>query len=280
MTPLLQTARNVVGGRFPGYGLKRRRAQGRRFARSISLAVAPGENLLAGRAKDAPNPLKDYFDAHTEGLGIWKWRHYLDVYHRHFSKFVGTEVQVVEVGIYSGGSLQMWRDYFGPGCQVYGVDVREACRAYEADGVRIFIGDQADAGFWEDFRRQVPIVDIVIDDGGHHPDQQIPTLEALLPHIRPGGVYACEDVHGTTNRFAAYVSSLAAELNAKESTEPTAFQQSVHSIHQYPFVTVIEKPEALWPPFVPVQRGTEWQPKHVDVSDETRRRRKSGAPIR
>ena len=46
-------------------------------------------------------------------LAVWKWKHYCDVYHRHFSKFVGREVHVLEVGIYSGGSLQMWREYFG-----------------------------------------------------------------------------------------------------------------------------------------------------------------------
>src|SRR5437868_5558043 len=58
---------------------------------------------------DPANPLQSYFDAYKEGPGIWKWMHYFDIYQRHFSKFVGREVHVLEVGIYSGGSLAMWK---------------------------------------------------------------------------------------------------------------------------------------------------------------------------
>ena len=46
---------------------------------------------------------------------------------RDFKKFIGCEVHVVEVGIYSGGSLAMWRDYFGSKCHVYGIDIAEEC---------------------------------------------------------------------------------------------------------------------------------------------------------
>ena len=37
---------------------------------------------------------------------------------------------------------------------------------------------------------------------GHTPEQQIVTLEEMLPHLRPGGVYLCEDVHGIHHDFA------------------------------------------------------------------------------
>jgi hypothetical protein len=44
-----------------------------------------------------------------------KWEHYLDAYHRHFDRFRAQErVVVVEVGVQSGGSIEMWRRYFGP----------------------------------------------------------------------------------------------------------------------------------------------------------------------
>src|SRR5215211_8306674 len=73
--------------------------------------------------EDGPNPLEAYFDTLTEGPGIWKWRHYFQIYHRHLSKFVGRSPHVLEIGVYSGGSLPMWLDYFGEGTQVYGVDI-------------------------------------------------------------------------------------------------------------------------------------------------------------
>jgi len=81
------------------------------------------------------NPLWDYFQAHAEGHGIWKWEHYFEIYQRHLGKFVGRDVAFLEIGIYSGGSLPMWRSYFGERCAIYGVDIEEACKAYENDSV-------------------------------------------------------------------------------------------------------------------------------------------------
>jgi hypothetical protein len=213
------------------------------------------------------NPLREYFESHKEGRGIWKWEHYFDIYQRHFQKFVGREVHVVEVGIYSGGSLDMWKSYFGDKCRVYGVDIEDACRTYANETTSIFIGDQADRDFWKRFRKAVPKVDILIDDGGHEPEQQIVTLEEMLPHVRNGGVYLCEDMHGIDNPFADYISGLSARLNdfsRPERTvplcEPHAFQSSVQSVHLYPFATVIEKTEHPVKRFVAPKHGTEWQP--------------------
>ncbi|MEA2226626.1 MAG: hypothetical protein QOF04_256 [Solirubrobacteraceae bacterium] len=235
--------------------------QGYRFGRQLAAAngSAPSREPAAAPAPSAEsNPLEAYFDAHTEGPGIWKFRHYFEIYHRHFAKFVGREVNVVEIGIYSGGSLNMWKSYFGAGCHIHGVDIQEACRAYEGEDVSVHIGDQADPAFWADFRRQVPKVDIVIDDGGHLVDQQIATLEALLPHISPGGVYMCEDVGGIHNRFQAYVSGLS--RNLASSFQATDFNQVVHSVHSYPFAIVIEKPVTRVDAFVDERHGTEWEP--------------------
>src|SRR5437867_9528303 len=214
------------------------------------------------------NPLKDYFESHTSGHGIWKWNHYFDIYHRYFRKFVGKKTSILEIGIYSGGSLDMWRHYFGAGCEVYGIDVREACRGYEGDGKRIFIGDQANREFWRQFREQVPSLDIVIDDGGHRPEQQIVTLEETLPYLRPGGVYMCEDIHRIHNNFSAYIGGLINHFNSTKVkipaseliSVPTAFQRDIHAIHSYPFAIVIERSASSVQEFVAPKHGTKWQP--------------------
>src|SRR5205823_10308032 len=108
----------------------------------------------------------------------------------------------------------MWRQYLGKGCRVHGGDTQKECKVYEDSHTTIHIGDQADREFWKRSREAVPPVDVLIDDGGHQPEQQMVTLEEMLHHLRPGGVYICEDVHGTGNRFAAFAHSLADELNA------------------------------------------------------------------
>ena len=213
----------------------------------------------------APNRLEQFFNARQVGRGIWKWEHYFDIYERHFNKFVGQPVNVLEIGVYSGGSLDMWRDYFGDKCRLFGVDLETDCKVYENDYTQTFIGDQQDRDFWRSFKQQAPAIDIVIDDGGHLTEQQIATLEELLPHLRPGGVYLCEDIHRETNGFGAYVQGLAAGLNAAnydsaESAIPPEFQAWIRSISLYPFVTVIEKAAAPLRHLVSARRGTDWQP--------------------
>jgi hypothetical protein len=206
-----------------------------------------------------PNRLERYFDAHTDGPGIEKWRHYFEIYDRHFAKFVGSEVYVVEVGVSSGGSLPMWLDYFGAGCHVYGVDIDPACKAHETKSIRVCTGDQGDPRFWKWFLREIPRIDILIDDGGHMPRQQIVTFESIFAHIAPGGVYLCEDMHGEHNAFHSYVSGLARNLHAWDSTSTTSFQRLVGAIHVYPYVTVIDRPEVALLELPAQRRGTQWR---------------------
>ena len=109
------------------------------------------------KSPDFTNSLRTYFDSHKEGRGIWKWNHYFEIYNEHFKKFRGREVHILEIGIYSGGSLEMWKEYFGPKCRIYGVDIQGSCKEYEDDSVKVFIGDQEDREFWTALQEGGPI---------------------------------------------------------------------------------------------------------------------------
>lgn len=219
-----------------------------------------------GPQPDSPNPLRAFFDSRRDGRGIWKWEHYFDIYHRHFSRFIGREVHVLEIGIYSGGSLEMWRNYFGPKSRIYGVDIQPECKCYENEFTKIFTGDQGDREFWKTFKEKVPFLDILIDDGGHQTEQQIVTLEEMLPHLRPGGIFLCEDIHGKNNGFAAYMHGIANHLNmhiyskAGPGFAPTDFQRDIQSAHFYPYVAVLEKNRSPLEHLIAPRHGTEWQP--------------------
>jgi hypothetical protein len=258
-------ARKLVGVR----SRPARRPPAAEYARGLALTHGwRAEQPASPAAPSGTSPLEAYFDRVTEGPGVWKWRHYFDVYHRHLSRFVGRSPVVVEVGVYSGGSMAMWHHYFGTGTHVHGVDIEPACRAYTTANTTIHIGDQADAGFWREFAQQVPLVDVLIDDGGHEPRQQIATVEAMLPHLRPGGVYICEDVTGSDNGFTIFTQALIDSLHAytpavspQGNTSPSSpFQASIHSLHVYPFVVVIEKRTEPMRSFAAPKHGTQWQP--------------------
>jgi hypothetical protein len=166
----------------------------------------------------------------------------------------------------------MWRDYFGPQAHIYGVDIEPDCLVYERDGTRVFIGDQADRSFWSKVRESVPALDIVIDDGGHRADQQIVSLEELLPFLRPGGIYLCEDIHRPRNEFMQYVCGLVHRLNdMNQSDHPednerrllstcTPFQSAVASIHLYPYLALIERCASPVKELVAPKHGSQWQP--------------------
>ncbi len=202
------------------------------------------------------NDLEAYFAKNTGNL-IHKWQHYFEIYDRHSARYRGTDVHLLEIGVFQGGSLQMWKDYFGPQARIFGVDINPACQQFEEENVRIFIGDQADRGFLRTLARDVPRIDILIDDGGHTMRQQIHTFEELFPHVQPNGIYLCEDIHTSYWRpygggyhrrgtFIEYSKEFIDALHAWHSQEPgrldvTDFTRSVSGLHFYDSILVIEK---------------------------------------
>ncbi len=82
--------------------------------------------------------LEVYFRKNDKRL-IHKWAHYFDIYDRHFARFRDKEIVILEIGVSQGGSLQMWKDYFGPKAKIYGIDVNPQCKQLEEDNIKIFI---------------------------------------------------------------------------------------------------------------------------------------------
>ncbi|RDC58999.1 8-demethyl-8-alpha-L-rhamnosyl tetracenomycin-C 2'-O-methyltransferase [Alteripontixanthobacter maritimus] len=127
---------------------------------------------------------------------------YFDTYDHLFAKYRGKPITFVEIGIFGGGSLFMWRDYFGPEARIIGIDFNPNAKKWEKDGFEIFIGNQSDEGFWENFVKEIGPVDVVLDDGGHTYEQQIITVESLLANMKDGGTLAVEDTHTSyMNRY-------------------------------------------------------------------------------
>ena len=223
------------------------------------------------------NDLEDFFRKH-EGRLIHKWMHYFEIYDRHFSRFRGKPVNIVEFGVSQGGSMQMWRDYFGPQARIYGVDINPNCKQFEEDGVQIYIGDQGDRTFLSQLAASLPSIDILIDDGGHTMQQQICTFEELFPKVQPHGVYLCEDLHTSywpefgggyrrPGSFIEYSKNFIDALNAWHTREPAKFAVSdltrtVHSAHYYDSIVVLEKRPMVQPTHERVGRASfpDYQP--------------------
>ena len=199
------------------------------------------------------NDLLDYFLT-NRGRRMNKWLHYFEIYDRHFARFRTKSPIVLEIGVSGGGSLEMWRWYFGTGATIIGVDVNESCAQLRDEGFLIEIGDQADPAFWERFKQRYPRIDILIDDGGHTMKQQRVTFERMFPHVDVRGIYLCEDLHtsyiekfGGSYRgqetFVEFAKGLVDDLNIRwfQKGTPQGTLPIGTAMHFYSDVVVFEK---------------------------------------
>lgn len=122
---------------------------------------------------------------------------YFSVYDDLFSKYINEKITFVEIGVFNGGGLELWRKFFGNKARIIGIDLNPKCKKFEKKGIEIFIGDQSDPKFWKNFFKKVGKVDIILDDGGHTNKQQIITTISAIKHINDNGMLVCEDTHAS-----------------------------------------------------------------------------------
>ena len=230
------------------------------------MATSEQVNFLNAMASLAPkyadNDLFKYW-VQKEHRFITKWFHYFPIYEKWFKDFRDTDLVFVEIGVYNGGSMQMWKEYFGKKAKIIGIDIDERCKQFEEDQVTIEIGSQEDPEFWNAFKQKYPRVDLLLDDGGHTMNQQIATFMQMFPHIQDGGIYMCEDCHtsywqshggGYKNpkSYIEFMKDLIDVINAFHSRgalPPSYFTMNMGGIHFYDSIVVVEKANRVVPPF-------------------------------
>ncbi|MDE2578164.1 MAG: class I SAM-dependent methyltransferase [Hyphomicrobiales bacterium] len=130
-----------------------------------------------------------------EGRIIHKWTHYLPIYDKYLSRYRGQPMKMMEIGVFKGGSLQLWRNYFGNEAHIVGVDINPDCAKYVSPPNVVKIGSQADAPFLASVADEMGPLDIVLDDGSHIAPHQRITFKTLFPRLKPGGIFIIEDTH-------------------------------------------------------------------------------------
>lgn len=168
---------------------------------------APGERRLPdfreftipleeakSRVSDPPGVFEQLF-LENEGRPADKWVHYLPVYDRAFAPFRGFPIRMLEIGVFKGGSLEMWRKYFGPEAVIFGIDIDPACAQRVDPPNQVRIGSQADPDFLRQVAAEMGGLEIVLDDGSHVASHQRASFKTLWPLLSPGGLYVIEDLH-------------------------------------------------------------------------------------
>jgi hypothetical protein len=207
------------------------------------------------------NALFAYFVAYRSGRLLDKWIHYFPIYEKHLAPYRDRGVRLLEIGVYQGGSLDMWTRYLGEAATVIGIDIDEAALRLADPGRTVIIGDQADPDFLRSVDEQHGPFDVVVDDGGHTMEQQIASIETLFPTLTDGGIYIVEDSHtsyweefgGGERREGTFIEWAKRRIDDLHryhlpGTVDPVWTAHVDAIHCYDSVVVFDK-KARTPPF-------------------------------
>ena len=181
-----------------------------------------------------------------------KGNSFFNTYEELFSKYRKKKITFVEIGVKWGGSLFMWRDYFGENARIIGVDLYPKTKELEKYGFEIFIGNQSSEQFWKNFFSEVGSVDIILDDGGHTNENQILTLNHTLNNVNDNGIIVIEDVFSSYDKkfnnpskysFINYSKFLIDDLNGRVSDKlqsrlqgtkkKNSLNKKIHSIQYF-----------------------------------------------
>jgi cephalosporin hydroxylase len=161
-----------------------------------------------------------------KGRPAHKWVHYLDIYERHFAPFRQKPVRMLEIGVSYGGSLELWRSYFGAEATIFGVDIEPKCASRVDAPNQVRIGSQRDPDFLASVVAEMGRPDIILDDGSHVACHQLASFRTLFPLLRTGGLYVIEDAH------SAYWAESGGGYGRRDTAIGLAFQ-IIHDMHAW-----------------------------------------------
>jgi hypothetical protein len=120
---------------------------------------------------------------------------YLVSYDRFFGPLRNSPVALLELGVWEGKSLQLWRDYFPSGL-VVGLDQHKVEVEDSTGRIRTFQGLQQDCALLDRLAAEVAPggFEIIIDDASHLGElTRISFWHLFEKHLKPGGFYVIED---------------------------------------------------------------------------------------
>ena len=120
---------------------------------------------------------------------------YLEAYDPFLEPLVEKEMALLELGVYHGGSLLLWRDYF-PSGTIVGIDVKLPTLSQSSERIHLFEGSQADPNFLSRVSNKIAPdgFDVIIDDATHIGQlSKIAFWHLFENHLKPGGLYVIED---------------------------------------------------------------------------------------
>jgi hypothetical protein len=154
---------------------------------------------------------------------IAKWLNYFEIYERYLERYRDKSINFLEIGVQGGGSLQMWKKYFGANSKIVGIDIDPNTK-FEEEQIFVEIGNQSDEEFLKKVVEEHGPFDIIIDDGSHIQSDVLNSFFFLYPTLNRGGTYIIEDTH--TAYFKLFQGGLKSDANSV-----SIFSKFVHDMN-------------------------------------------------
>ena len=142
-------------------------------------------------------PAGDIAEIFNSTPNVYKSLHYLPIYETALSPLRTRPIQMLEIGVDRGGSLQMWRRYLHPESVIVGIDINPKTSQFDnpAQQMHVRIGAQQDTTFLHSLITEFGSFDVIIDDGSHMTSHMVKTFRWLFPRgLASGGIYIVEDI--------------------------------------------------------------------------------------
>lgn len=127
-------------------------------------------------------------------------------YQEKFEPIRNKKLTLVEIGVRSGASLKMWKEFFSKKATIIGIDNLQDFKdnrtpinkEWTTDGVQFI---DADAYSQETVDGIDGKIDILIDDGPHTFQSHLELLKLYLPKMNGGGYIVIEDISYPPNNL-------------------------------------------------------------------------------
>jgi hypothetical protein len=139
--------------------------------------------------------MKRMLDATNYDTDKAQHTHYLRNYEEYFEPLRNRDIRLLELGIYRGGSLLLWRDYFDR-ARIVGLDAQAVSINDPTGRIHTYQGMQHDKRFLDQIARETAPngFDVIIDDCSHVGElTRISFWHLFDNHLKAGGIYVIED---------------------------------------------------------------------------------------
>ena len=145
--------------------------------------------IITKHSRQTPKFYTDKINLHSYG----------EIYDKILEPFADKEGSLLEIGVYNGGSMLIWQDYFSK-MKIYGLDINDivpkvVSNKFNKDRIDYQLLDAYSEKALEYLMSKNPDgFDIIIDDGQHEEEFQLLGLDMYLRNVKNGGLYIIEDI--------------------------------------------------------------------------------------